>query len=225
MLLAVRRVVLLSLIPLVAMLGAACRDDGRTLREPRPDQNQSISTLPTTTEGDAIDTVEDTSDGSVVDSTAADSTLPGFDEDLTVTAPWEQGAAIDPRYTCDGDNVAPALQWTAAPEGTVEIAVTLRDQDAPNFAHWAIAGIPADQTSLEEDTVPIGAYEATNGAGDIGYTGPCPPAGSTHTYVLTVHYLGSATNLTDGVAAGDLVDGIAAAELASVEVDGTFSRG
>jgi Raf kinase inhibitor-like YbhB/YbcL family protein len=206
------------------MLGAACRHDGRTLRDPKPDQNQSISTLATTTDPAVIDTVETTAVG---DSTGGDDTasLPGGDEDLTVTAPWESGATIDPKYTCDGDNVAPALQWTAAPEGTVEIAITLSDLDNPAFAHWAIAGISAEQTALEEDTVPLGAYEATNGAGAIGYTGPCPPAGSTHTYALTVHYLGSETNLTDGVAAGELVDGIAAAELASVEVDGTFSRG
>jgi Raf kinase inhibitor-like YbhB/YbcL family protein len=208
------------------MLGAACRHDGRTLREPRPDQTQSISTLGTTTDPEVVDTVQDTSDGSVVETTAVDTaSLPLSDEDLTLTAPWAQGESIDPRYTCDGDNVAPALQWTAAPEGTVEIAITMRDINAPNFAHWAIAGISPDQTSLEEDTVPLGAYESTNGAGDIGYTGPCPPAGSAHTYVVTVHYLGSSTNLTDGVAAGELVDGIAAAELASVEVEGTFSRG
>jgi Raf kinase inhibitor-like YbhB/YbcL family protein len=209
------------------MLGAACRHDGRTLREARPDQNQSISTLATTTNPAVIDTVQDTGASSSVETTASGDTvsLPLSDEDLAVTAPWAQGEAIDVRYTCDGDNVSPALQWTAAPEGTVEIAITLRDKDAPSFAHWAIAGISADQTSLEEDLVPLGAYEATNGVGDVGYTGPCPPAGSTHTYVLTVHYLEARTNLTDGVTAGELVDGITAAELASVEVEGTFRRG
>jgi phosphatidylethanolamine-binding protein (PEBP) family uncharacterized protein len=72
--------------------------------------------------------------------------------------------------------------------------------------------------------VPLGAYQAVNGAGAVGYTGPCPPAGSAHTYVLTVHYLGSQTNLTDGVAAEELLDGISVAEIASAEVDGTFSR-
>jgi Raf kinase inhibitor-like YbhB/YbcL family protein len=222
----VRRVVLLSLIPVAAMLAAACNDDGRTLREPRPDQTQSISTLASTTEGDVIDTVQDTTDGSVVDTTAVGDTasLPGGDENLILTAPWAAGEAIDPRFTCDGDNIAPALQWTAAPEGTVEIAITMRDMNS-NFQHWGIAGISPEQTSLEEDTVPLGAYEARNGAGDIGYAGPCPPSGSTHTYVITVHYLGSSTNLTDGVAGSELVDGIAAAELASVEVEGTFSRG
>jgi Raf kinase inhibitor-like YbhB/YbcL family protein len=214
------------------MGAAACRHDGRTLRPARPDQTQSISTTAVST---TVAVIEDgsgdsTADTLLVDDTAqgndtADTgTLPLGDEGLTLTAPWDDGGTIDPRYTCDGDNIAPAVSWSAAPKGTVEIAITLRDNDLPTYAHWAMAGIAPDQIALAEDTVPIGAYEATNGTGTIGYNGPCPPAGSTHTYALTVHYLGSQTNLTDGVAAGELLDGITAAEIASVEVDGTFSR-
>jgi Raf kinase inhibitor-like YbhB/YbcL family protein len=226
----VRRVALLCLIPISAMIAVSCNDDGRTLREPGPDQNQSISSLGTTPGSDVVDTVVETTTAQTAgpDTTepAGDlGSLPLGDEELVLTAPWTDGESIDPRFTCDGDNIAPGLLWTAAPEGTVEIAVTLRDVQVPTFAHWTIAGIAPDATSLDEDTAPIGAYEATNGLGAIGYTGPCPPAGSTHTYALTVHYLDAETNLTDGVASGELVDVITAAEIASVEVDGTFSRG
>jgi Raf kinase inhibitor-like YbhB/YbcL family protein len=221
----VRRVALLTLIPIAAMIAVSCNDDGRTLREPRDDQNQSISSLGTTTDGDFVDTVDTTTPDIGSPDTSAPGSLPLGDEELTLTAPWLDGDVIDPRYTCDGDNIAPGLQWSAAPEGTVEIAITMRDLQVPDFAHWTIAGIAADQTSLDEDTVPIGAYEATNGLGAIGYTGPCPPAGSTHTYALTVHYLDARSDLTDGVASGELIDVITAAEIASVEVDGTFSRG
>ena len=218
---------------------AACRDDGRTLRPARPDQNQSISTLATTTtsadiDGGSLDTalVDDTGvidtgliDTDLIDTDLIDTgTLPLGDEELSLVAPWDDGSTIDPRYTCDGDNIAPAMSWGPAPEGTVEIAVTMRDADLPTFGHWAMAGIAPDQVALAEDSVPIGAYSATNGAGQIGYSGPCPPAGSTHHYVLAVHYLGVQTNLTDGVPAGDLIDDITAAEIASVEVAGTFSR-
>jgi Raf kinase inhibitor-like YbhB/YbcL family protein len=222
----VRRVALLTLIPITAMIAVSCNDDGRTLREPRPDQTQSISSLGTTSDGEVLDTVvETTTPETTAPDTSAPLSLPLGDEELTLTAPWAPGEAIDPRHTCDGDNIAPGLQWSAAPEGTLEIAVTMRDLQAPEFVHWAIAGIAPDATSLDEDTVPIGAFEATNGLGDIGYTGPCPPAGSAHTYTLTVHYLDVRSDLTDGVASGELIDVITAAEIASVEVDGTFSRG
>ena len=58
------------------------------------------------------------------------STLAPLVAPQTVTAPWRDGGPIDARYTCKGANVSPALSWTAAPEGTQEIAITLIDQDA-----------------------------------------------------------------------------------------------
>ena len=213
-----RRVALLTLVPVLAMVAASCNDDGRVLRDAKPDQTQSISTTA------APDTVV-VDDGSSDSLSLPSSTLPLSDEESTLSAPWEAGGAIDPRHTCDGDNVSPALSWSVAPEGTVEIAITMTDLDAPGFVHWAIAGIGPEQIALAEDTVPLGAYESSNGAGAVGYTGPCPPAGSTHTYRLTVHYLGAQTNLTDGVPADELLSGISVAELATAEVDGTFSRG
>ena len=208
------------------MIGAACRHDGRTLRPPSADQNASISTLPesSTTEGFSDG---GTLDSSLIDDTAADltidGTLPASDE-LIVTAPWSDNGAIPAKYTCDGSNLSPALTWTAAPDGTKQIAVTMADLDAPTFTPWVIAGLAASEVGLDEDTVPVGAVEATNGAGAIGYTGPCPPAGSTHHYLIKVHYLGDVVNLTDGATAKEMLDAITAAEFASAEVTGTYSR-
>ena len=106
----------------------------------------------------------------------------------------------------------------------MEVAVTLRDLDAPSFVHWVIAGLAPETIALDEATVPVGAYEASNGNGDLGYTGPCPPAGTTHTYSITVHYLGTLTGLDDGTPGAALIDLITATETASVEVTGTFGR-
>lgn len=218
----VRRAALLTLIPVLATIGAACRHDGRTLREPRPDQNVSISTVAESSTTDAF-TDGGTLDSALVDDTA-DGTLPASDAQLSVTAPWVEGAAIDPKYTCDGDNVSPALSWSPAPTGTTSIAISMADLDAPTFGHWVISGLGAGDIALAEDTVPVGAVEATNGAGSLGYTGPCPPAGSTHHYTITVHYLGDVVNLTDGATVSEMLGAINAAELATAEVTGTFSR-
>jgi len=216
----VRRVVLLIL-PCVGLLFlGGCRSDGRTLRDARPDQDKTISSVlvTTTVPGDPafIDTDDPGGDPSL--------TLPTFGAELTATAPWRDGQVIDQRYTCDGLNVAPPLAWSDAPEGTAEVAISLTDLDAPTFVHWVIAGIPPTMFALNEDTVPIGAYEANNGLGDLGYTGPCPPAGTEHTYVLTVHYLGAATGLDDGALGAELMLAIETTQLASAEIAGTFSR-
>lgn len=231
-----RRVALLTTTFLLLMAAASCRHDGRTLRPATPEQDATVSTYIVTTTQAFVD--PDAADSSAASSTGVSTTaaggpstssggatLPPTDAGLIATAPWRDGAEIDSRYTCDGVNVSPALSWSAAPAGTVEIAITLTDLDAPDFAHWAIAGLDPVAIALNEDTVPLGAYEATNGAGDLGYTGPCPPAGSEHEYRLTVHYLGTATGLDDGVTADELLTAIADAEIAAADVTGTYARG
>jgi Raf kinase inhibitor-like YbhB/YbcL family protein len=236
----VRRLVALP-IALVALtvVAAGCRHDGREMRPALPSQNGSVSTsaAPTTQ-------VESTGDGAFFGTVGTDDTV-GTDESttdssttttttttttstttsvlaLTITAPWRDGAPIDARYTCKGANVAPALSWTAAPEGTQEIAITMIDQDA-TFDHWALTGIAPDVISLAENQVPAGAAAALNGAAAAGYTGPCPPTGATHTYRITVHYLNRALLLVSGGAAADARTAIDAATIASAQVTGTFT--
>ncbi len=213
-----RRVALLTLVPVALMVAAGCRSDGRVLREPKPDQTQSISTTAAST----LPVVVEPGVGASTLPPSAPPTAPPTT--LGVTAPWPEGGTIDPRYTCDGDNVAPALSWGPAPSGTVEIAVTLTDTDAPDFVHWIIAGLAPTAVSIDEATVPLGAYQAMNGAGKIGYFGPCAPAGSEHHYVVTVHFLGAALALSDGDPGADMYTSILNTEIASADVTGLFSR-
>lgn len=216
------------------MVAAGCRHDGRYMRPALPSQNGTVSTTIAST----IPSTEDDFFGSAATDLAlpggpiessttvfggsGSSTLVPLVPSLTVTAPWRDGGPIDPRYTCKGDNVSPALSWTASPEGTQEIAITLVDQDA-SFDHWTIAGINPDVTSLAEKTPPEGAVEALNGSGVAAYTGPCPPTGTTHTYRITVHYLDRALLLTSGGTAADMRSAIDDATIASAQVTGTFT--
>ena len=228
----VRRLVAIpiSLVGLAAM-ASGCRHDGREMRPALPSQDGSVST----TSPPTSPAIED----DFFDSVAPDPVAPGGPIEvsttvlgsgsiaplvpaLTVTAPWRPGAAIDPRYTCQGANAAPALTWTDAPEGTQEIAITLIDQDS-EFDHWTVAGIAPDVTGLAENTPPEGAVAALNGTGAPGYSGPCPPGGSTHTYRITVHYLDRALLLSSGGTAVAMRAAIDDATLATAQVSGTFS--
>ena len=234
-----RRLVALTLaLAGLALLGAGCNDDGREMRPARADQDGSVSTTgpPTTplVEDDFFDTVATVSASTVTVSAGPTSSDPASGTAsptsttlvqlpaVVVTAPWRDAAPIDPRYTCKGDNVAPALSWTDRPEGTQEIAVTMVDEDA-SFEHWAMTGIAPDVTGLAENETPAGAVAGVNGRGDAGYTGPCPPAGATHTYRITVHYLDHALGLASGISVGDMRAAIEAATLASAQVTGTFT--
>jgi len=230
----VRRIAVLTLLCLGLAAAGGCRHDGRTLRPSKANQTSSVSTTSPPTTAEFIDGLGDTSLDTLVGEnefdtlpTSAPSTSGGASTTvapMTVLAPWRDGAAIDARFSCDGLNVAPPLSWSAAPTGTAEIAITLTDTDAPGFTHWVIAGISPTMIALDEDTVPLGAYEAVNGNGDLGYTGPCPPAGTTHTYVITVHYLDGTTGLGDGASGAEVITALASLEIATAEVTGTFTR-
>ena len=98
---------------------------------------------------------------------------------LVLSSPvFQNGGTIPKRYTCDGANVSPALRWTAPPRGTKYFSLTVFDPDAPNggFLHWRIPRLPATARGL-----PAGSrLGGQNGAGQQGYTGPCPPSGTHH---------------------------------------------
>lgn len=227
----------------IALTLSACKDDGRTLRPPRPDQVGSVSTLaPPPTELPAFEggdftlptestvrptlppTFPPTVPTAPTTTLGTASTASGEVGQPDLTTSWRDGAPIATRYTCDGADLAPALRWSTPPAETVEIAVTMRDEDAPDFVHWAMAGIDPLSTSLAEAQTPEFALVSSNSTGELGYTGPCPPPGETHHYVLTVHFLGEQTELPDGSPGADLLASIDAHSLASASISGVYSR-
>lgn len=154
-------------------------------------------------------------------------TAPGADGNgtvMSVTTPWQPGAAIDARHTCDGDNVSPAVAWANGPSGTSAYAVILTDLDAPDYAHWTVANIDASATGLAEGQVGDLAAVAMNSDAKPDYTGPCPPAGSTHHYSLTVYALSQVLETQTGDPAPAMRAAIESAAIESASSEFTFSR-
>lgn len=210
----------------VVLLAACDTGDGKTLKEPtgtRPPPTPS----PTTTElpRDGVGTLA----SAPIDTGLGDLGLdrPGQAE-FSLFAPWIDGQPIDRRHTCDGDNISPALSWSPSPDGTVEIAVAVVDEsllDGQRFIHWVIAGIGADEISLIEGQPPIGAIEATNGFGEPGWGGPCPPQGDgPHLYRFTAYALTQQVELVPGTSGEELLDFVQAVALASADITGTYER-
>jgi Raf kinase inhibitor-like YbhB/YbcL family protein len=93
---------------------------------------------------------------------------------------FANGGTIPRRYTCDGENLSPALEWTGESAGTRSFALIVDDPDAPvgTWNHWLLWNIPADVHALKEGFRP--GELATSGVNDFGrpgYGGPCPPKG------------------------------------------------
>lgn len=94
----------------------------------------------------------------------------------------EEGGTVPARYTCDGEDRSPPLAWGNPPPETRSFALIMDDPDAPGglFRHWAIFDIPAEARRLAEGVAPdacVGAHQARNDFGRVGYGGPCPPRG------------------------------------------------
>jgi Raf kinase inhibitor-like YbhB/YbcL family protein len=105
---------------------------------------------------------------------------------LTSSA-FREGETIPRQFTCDGDDLAPPLAWSDAPDGTRGFALIMDDPDAPHgtFTHWMLYDIPAAATGLTDQ--PAGT-SLRNDFGRSGYGGPCPPVGhGPHRYLFTLY--------------------------------------
>lgn len=109
---------------------------------------------------------------------------------LSVASPaFHNGERIPERYSRNGGNVSPPLEWHDAPRNTRSFALVVEDPDAPKgtFRHWAVYDVPPAHQGLGEDSAAArsrtGLHMAVNDFGNRGYDGPQPPHGhGTHHY-------------------------------------------
>jgi Raf kinase inhibitor-like YbhB/YbcL family protein len=100
-----------------------------------------------------------------------------------ISSCFANGAPIPRRFTCDGEDVSPPLEWTTPPEAARSFVLLCDDPDAPGgvWRHWAAYDIPKDQSALAEgaskDSDAPRFKQAANDFKHMGYGGPCPPRG------------------------------------------------
>lgn len=110
-----------------------------------------------------------------------------------------QGGEIPTRYTCQGKDQAPPLQWEGVPADTRSLVLIVDDPDAPDpnaprmtWVHWVLYNLPPDSSGLPEGVtayhLPPGTQEGLNDWGRTGYGGPCPPIGR-HRYFHKLYAL------------------------------------
>ena len=109
---------------------------------------------------------------------------------------FEHNAKIPSKYTCDGENVNPPLQFLEVPENAKSLVLIVDDPDAPSKAwvHWVVYNINPQTTEVKENSVPDGGIEGMTDFGRPGYGGPCPPSG-THRYFFKLYALHSVLDL------------------------------
>ena len=161
--------------------------------------------------------------------------MPARDETpatLEVTSPdFGHGEAIPTRHTCDAENLSPALIWSGVPVETRSFVLICDDPDAPRgtWVHWLLYNLPADTCELgpgvpTDPELPSKARQGITDFGDVGYGGPCPPAGPPHRYFFRLHALDTSLNLPPGVNRAELEVAMAGHVLAVGTLMGTYQR-
>jgi Raf kinase inhibitor-like YbhB/YbcL family protein len=188
----------------VAITLVSCSTDGRTMQEPTQSQIAAISpgtTLPT--EGEEV--IEQL-------------------DPLTITAPWASGAALDARYSCDGEAISPPLAWSAALPEAKAFGIVLTDRDRPEYVHWVITNIDPAVTTIAENSDPPGAFVATNSEKKRGYAAPCPPEGSTHSYTIMLYAMSALVDVQMNNDAPSIIEKMNDLVLEVGTTDFTYSR-
>ncbi len=134
-------------------------------------------------------------------------------------------ASIPRRFTCDGEDVSPALNWSGEPSRTKSFALILDDPDAPGgtFTHWLLWDIPARVHSLDEGDL-IGKA-GTNDFGKRGYSGPCPPRGKAHRYFFRLYALDAPLDVPAGAGRAALERSLKSHVIGEAEYMGRYQRG
>lgn len=109
---------------------------------------------------------------------------------------FRDGDEIPTKYTCDGINVSPPLEWTDVPPRTRSLALIVDDPDAPDpeapittWVHWVIVDLPPDRDGLHENIGRLAhGHVGCNDWSRAAWGGPCPPVGR-HRYFFKLYAL------------------------------------
>ena len=125
---------------------------------------------------------------------------------LQVTSPsFNENGNIPAKFTCQGDNISPAITVKGMPPETKSLAIIVEDPDAANgtVIHWVAWDMDAAGNIPEKS---MGGTQGKNTRGNNGYMGPCPPTGAHH-----YHFKVYALDRMLGLAAGSSKDQLVAA--------------
>jgi Raf kinase inhibitor-like YbhB/YbcL family protein len=141
---------------------------------------------------------------------------------------FDQDQPIPSRFTCDGEDVSPALSWSDVPDGTQSFALIVDDPDAPRvFTHWVLYNLPASAQGLPEgvaktDRPESGGFQGRTDFGNTGYGGPCPPPGRPHRYRFRLYALDGLIDLGPGATKQQVLDAIEGHILGQTQLVGTY---
>jgi Raf kinase inhibitor-like YbhB/YbcL family protein len=142
------------------------------------------------------------------------------------------------RFTMDGENLFPGLQWSQIPEGTKSLVLVVEDPDIPKstpFVHGIVYNIPPTLSSLPTEAFVDGELARDwsiegvacggNSMGQAKYMAPSPPPGhGVHHYFFQLFALDKELEFSKAPDLDDIKKAISNHVIAYGETVGTYER-
>ncbi len=142
------------------------------------------------------------------------------------SAAFSDHSTIPDRYSYDGGNAAPPLEWSGIPDDAAELVLLCEDEDAPGrpFTHWLLTGIAPTATGIRADAPSPKSVAGPNDFGEIGWSGPRPPVGDgPHRYFFRLYALDKSPGFTEDTTADVVRSAITNHVIASGTLVGLFA--
>ncbi len=152
---------------------------------------------------------------------------------FSISSPaFTNNASVPRKYTAEGENVSPPLEWSGAPAGTRSFALIVDDPDAPDprapqrtWVHWVLYDIPADTHALPANAashgLPAGTHQGLNDWKRVTYGGPAPPIGR-HRYFYKLYALDTVLPDLERPTKARLLNAMRGHVLAEAQLVGTY---
>jgi Raf kinase inhibitor-like YbhB/YbcL family protein len=144
---------------------------------------------------------------------------------------FQTGKAIPSRYTCDGEDVSPPLEWAGVPAETQSLALLCDDPNSAKnpWSHWVLYDLPPDTRALAEGYPPggtpaPGGKQGRNDFGRVDYGGPCPGSRYAHRYFFQLYALDKTLGLPPGATRAEVLQAMQGHILDRVELMGRYTR-
>lgn len=142
-----------------------------------------------------------------------------------ISLAFQNNSKISSKYTCDGENVSPPLEFSDVPKDAESLVLIVADPDAPSkvWVHWVVFNINPSTKEVRENSIPQGGIEGMTDFGEPGYGGPCPPSG-VHRYFFKLYALDGLLDLPQGTTKDQIEETVRGHIIDKTDLIGLYSR-